>query len=192
MIHLYSGEGKGKTSAAIGMAVRMSGAGKEIIFSQFMKGNESSELKVLEMLPQVSLLKVRESFGFYKDMTQEDKQRIKECHDKILKEILKRIQKHKEKDGEGTKQNGERDNIISLEPDLLVVLDEITYPCNWNLVDEGLLKQLLVEIPESVELVMTGRNPKDYMIQASDYWSEIGMKKHPYQKNVMARRGVEY
>ncbi|MBR1866147.1 MAG: cob(I)yrinic acid a,c-diamide adenosyltransferase [Lachnospiraceae bacterium] len=180
MIHMYSGDGKGKTSIVTGMAVRMVGAGKPVLFVQFMKGNMSSEIRILESLPQVTVIKVEQNFGFYGSMSSEDKLKITECHNGLLQKVLYRIRQYKGIESEGT------------GPELLVVLDEITHPCRCNLIDEQLLEQVLTEVPPSVELAMTGRNPKEYMVRASDYWSDLKMKKHPYEKNVVARFGIEY
>lgn len=180
MIHMYSGDGKGKTSIAIGMAVRMAGAGKEVLFTQFMKGNESSEIRILESIPGVKVLKVKNNYGFFGHMSDEDKLEITEKHNEILEEVLRTVRHFSRIDPEG---NG---------PELLIVLDEITYPCRCDLVDEEILRTILEETPETVELVMTGRNPKEFMVKHSDYWSDLEMRKHPYEKNIVARYGVEF
>ena len=196
MIHLYSGDGKGKTSIAVGMAIRMAGAGGHVIFAQFMKGNESSELNILRQLPQVKVLKVDKEFGFYNEMSDEDKAEITDLHNEILREIMRCVEQIKS-DEQG---NAEHDEVPKCEdsaredacPQIIIVLDEITYPCRWNLIDEKLVRKLLKELPDCVELVMTGRDPLDYMIEASDYWSDVEMKRHPFEKGMSARIGVEY
>lgn len=177
MIHLYSGDGKGKTSIAIGMSVRFAGAGGHVIFAQFMKGNESSELNILRQLDNVKVLKVEKEFGFYNKMTEQDKSEITGLHNEILGEIAETIEQIKEKNA---------------CPQLLIVLDEITYPCRWKLIDEAAFKDLLKDLPECVEVVMTGRDPHDYMIESSDYWSDVEMKRHPFEKGIAARKGVEF
>lgn len=177
MIHLYSGEGKGKTSIAVGMSVRFAGAGGRVIFAQFMKGNESSELNILRQLDNVKVLKVEKEFGFYNKMTEQDKSEITGLHNEILGEIAETIEQIKEKNA---------------CPQLLIVLDEITYPCRWKLIDEAAFKDLLKDLPECVEVVMTGRDPHDYMIESSDYWSDVEMKRHPFEKGIAARKGVEF
>lgn len=201
MIHLYSGEGRGKTSIAVGTAVRMAGAGKRIIFAQFMKGGVSSELKVLESLPNVEICRVSEEFPFYNQMSEEQKNRITICHNAILTHVMEQVQCYRKmdegkQDAAGGCMDGTGDGMITgraeREPELLVVLDEITYPVSWALVDLSLVNSFLQELPESVELIMTGRNPSEQMIASSDYWSELSMKRHPYEKGINARRGVEY
>ena len=180
MIHLYSGDGRGKTSIAIGTAVRMAGAGKKVIFAQFMKGNESSEINVLKGISGVEICRVPETFPFYKQMSGEEKEQITKYHNEILMYVLKQIECRRKMEKE------------TKEPDLLIVLDEITYPVRWGLVDGTLVTRLLLNLPENVELVMTGRNPSDEMVNASDYWSELSMKRHPYEKGILSRRGVEF
>lgn len=171
MIHLYSGDGKGKTSIANGMAVRMAGAGNQVLYARFMKGSASSELASFYRLPQIKVLEAGKDFPFYKQMSDEDKAEITKCHNRILTEIL--------------------DGVENREGSLMIILDEITYPCRWNLVDVSLLRGLIDNLPDDVELVMTGRNPMDFMMECADYWSEVTMKKHPYEKGVAARVGIE-
>ena len=232
MIHLYSGDGKGKTSIAAGMAIRMAGAGGHVIFAQFMKGNESSELNILRQLSQVKVLKVNKEFGFYNEMSDEDKAEITGLHNKIIEEIAEFIEQIKSNEKNNVKHdevqkcegnskhdsvqeykgNSEHDSVQECKgntehnvvqgyegdarkdacPQILIVLDEITYPCRWNLIDEKLVRKFLKELPDYAELVMTGRDPLDFMIEASDYWSGIEMKRHPYEKGAGARLGVEF
>ena len=196
MIHLYSGDGKGKTSIAVGMAIRMAGAGGHVIFAQFMKGNESSELNILRQLPQVKVLKVEKEFGFYNEMSDEDKAEITGLHNEIMREIVECVEQIKS----NGQSNAEHIEVQKCEdntgkdacPQILIVLDEITYPCRWNLIDEKLVGKFLKELPDCAELVMTGRDPLDYMIEASDYWSDVEMKRHPFEKGISARIGIEY
>lgn len=182
MIHLYTGEGKGKTSIAIGMTIRMLGAGKKVLFAQFMKGNYSSEFHILQNMDNLEILKLEEDFGFYKDMSENDKLRIREKHGVILNKIMDKIMEYK----------GKKEFLNSKEVELLIVLDEVTYPCKWNLLDEDLLRRILTELPENMELVMTGRNPQEYMKEEADYYMELQMMCHPYQKNVRGRKGIEF
>ncbi|MBP3204363.1 MAG: cob(I)yrinic acid a,c-diamide adenosyltransferase, partial [Lachnospiraceae bacterium] len=78
MIHLYTGEGKGKTTAAVGLAVRAAGQDIPVLFAQFMKGNDTGELHVLKELQQVRILRSEKNFGFYKQMSEADKQELRE------------------------------------------------------------------------------------------------------------------
>ncbi len=179
MIHLYSGDGKGKTSIATGMAVRMAGAGGHVLFARFMKGGESSELSVLRGLSTLRILQAGKDFPFYSQMTEAEKGEMKLCHDSILDEVLTAVETAAEVPADGM-------------PSLLLVMDEITYPCNWELIEVAKVQKLLDSVPDYVELVLTGRNPPDFMVEAADYYSEVCMRKHPYEKGLAARVGVEF
>ena len=99
MIHLYTGEGKGKTTAAIGLCIRAAGRGHCVCFSQFMKGNDTGELYVLESLPNVEILRSGKNYGFYASMSEADKEELTEVHNSILDSLL-------EKAGSGACQIG--------------------------------------------------------------------------------------
>lgn len=170
MIHLYTGEGKGKTTAAVGLAVRAAGCGKKVLFCQFMKGNETGEIRILETLSQVTILRCSRKYPFYKAMSEEDQKQITREHNEILREIIRQTQ--------------------SCQWDM-AVLDEITYPVSYGLVDEKLLQKLLA-LGESRELVLTGRNPVPYLMKAADYLTEMRCVRHPYERGIRAREGVEY
>lgn len=182
MIHIYSGNGRGKTSIAIGTAIRMLGANKQVIFTQFMKGNDTSELACLKQLSGITILRVEDSFPFYKNMTQQDKEKITRQHNKILMQVMEQVMR--------TYGDIEWDETSG--PSCLVVLDEITYPLQYGLIDEALFYDFLQTVPACVELILTGRNPLDKMLQFGDYWSEIEQKRHPYEKGIGARPGIEY
>lgn len=169
MIHLYTGEGKGKTTAAIGLAVRAAGNGFPVIFSQFMKGNDSGELHSLAQLAQVQILRSEKNFGFYKNMSDADKRELTQIHNRMLEELIRAA---------------ENDSCK------MIVLDEITYPVKWELLDDGKLKKLLAY--RNVELVLTGRDPADFLTEAADYLTEMQCVRHPFEKGVAARRGIEY
>lgn len=169
MIHLYTGEGKGKTTAAVGLAVRAAGNGFGVIFAQFMKGNPSGELTILESLPQVKILRNEINFGFYKNMSEEDKQKLTKIHNEILEQLISLV-------AEGNVK--------------MVVLDEITHAVKYHLIEVEQLKKLLAA-PE-VEFVLTGRDAADFLVEICDYVTEMKCERHPYQKGIPARRGIEY
>ena len=172
MIHLYSGDGKGKTSIATGMAVRAAGAGRSVILARFMKGGESAELAPLKKLG-VRVIEAEKKFPFFSQMTEAEKAEITTCHNRILAEVINVIHSPAEK--------GQ-----------LIIFDEITYPVSFGLIDIDKLKALLANVPEQVELVMTGRDPADFLVEAADYHSELVKKRHPYDDGISARYGIEY
>jgi cob(I)alamin adenosyltransferase len=169
MIHLYMGDGKGKTTAAIGLAVRAAGCGIPVIFSQFMKGNDTGELHSLEQLAQVKICRSPRNFGFYSAMSDEDKRALTGIHNAMLDSLCEAA----------------RAGSCGL-----IVLDEITYPVKWGLLDTDKLKELLV--CSGPELVLTGRDPADFLREAADYITEMRCVRHPFEKGVKARRGIEY
>ena len=172
MIHLYSGDGKGKTSIATGMAVRAAGAGRSVTLARFMKGGESAELAPLKKLG-VRVIEAEKKFPFFSQMTEAEKAEITTCHNRILAEVINVIHSPAEK--------GQ-----------LIIFDEITYPVSFGLIDIEKLKALLANISEQVELVMTGRDPADFLVEAADYHSELVKKRHPYDDGISARYGIEY
>ena len=174
LIHLYTGEGKGKTTAAVGLAVRAAGAGKRVIFLQFMKGRDTGELHALDKLPGIEILRSKKDFGFYFQMTEEQKKELTEIHNGLLKRALERT------------LSGEAD---------VIVLDEVTYPINWKLLDETLLRRLLSredDKPYFPEIVCTGREPQEWLVNCADYVTRMECVKHPFDRGIGAREGIEY
>ena len=237
MIHIYHGHGKGKTTAAIGLAVRASGAGKKVLFCQFMKGNISSEIPVLRELPQVQVELVGKAFGFYKNMTTQEKEEITVCHNRILQTVLQEIEfldyGKRNTDAEKREQTAKH-NVEDREPELVIVLDELTSAYGYGLLNRELVQKILLlatNQPETedreaeaikaegraadgikavggesekqkvngeddlsipVELVITGRDPDPFFTARADYITEMKMERHPYEKGILARKGIEW
>lgn len=175
MIHLYTGEGKGKTTAAIGLCIRAAGRGHSVCFSQFMKGNDTGELYVLESLPNVEILRSRKNYGFYASMSEADQKELTKVHNSILDSLL-------EKAESGACH--------------MVIMDELTYPVKWGLLDMGKLETLLKLGKEGgtgkVEIVITGRDAEDCLKNAADYITQMECVRHPYEKGIAAREGIEF
>ncbi len=172
LIHLYYGDGKGKTTAAVGLAVRAAGTGKRVLFVQFMKGGETGEIKSLQDIGGITVLRSKKKFPFYREMTLEQKQEQTSIHNQLLNTILI-----------GTIQNSEYD---------MVILDEITYSCRWGLIDCGKLQDFLYLGKGNIEIICTGRNPDAFFLECADYITEMKCIRHPYEKGVTAREGIEY
>lgn len=178
MIQLYTGDGKGKTTAAVGQAVRAAGDGYKVIFSQFMKGNDTGELHALEQLSNVEIIRSGRSFGFYSTLSDGEKAQLTVIHNEILDRLI---------------ACAERKEAF------MIVLDEITYPVKWGLIDIVSLKRLLElagkrgEPGKNVpELILTGRDAADFIVNAADYITEMRCVRHPYEKGISARHGIEY
>lgn len=171
MIQLYTGEGKGKTTAAAGQALRAAGSGNRVIFAQFMKGNDTGELHSFEKIAGIRVLRSSKNFGFYSKMSAEDKEELTKIHNEILDELLKAAE---EKSCE------------------MIILDEVTYPVNWGLLDIDRLKKLFDFSDFSHELVMTGREPAGFLKDSADYITEMKCVRHPFEKGITARKGIEF
>ncbi len=168
MLHVYCGEGKGKTTAAMGLAARMAGNGGNVLIVQFLKGSPSGEIAFLSKAKNIKILRCDKNYGFTFQMSGDDKTKITRCHNENLKYALDNVDKYD-----------------------LIILDEIFAALNSNLVDVGTLKEL-IDKSKDTEIVMTGRNPDKYYTDRADYVSEIRKIKHPFDGGVGARRGVEF
>lgn len=208
MIQVYHGDGKGKTTAAIGLAVRFSGAGKKVLFCQFMKGNISSEIGVLQKLENLEVELIGKNFGFYKDMTEQDKEEITKCHNHILEKVLGVLLNAKSAGQESADQEPAIQEVADQEPEtqelqdqcqdgptLLVVLDELASAYRYGLLDRNMVSKIILAASENrqiIELVITGRDPDSFFLEHADYITEMKMQRHPYEKGILARKGIEW
>lgn len=171
-IHIYCGDGKGKTTASLGLALRMAGAGGNVIFTQFLKDGSSSEVEILKQIPGITYLCCEKSFGFTFRMTDMDRQEAKAAYDKVLHDTIK--------------ATGEQ------SPDL-IVLDEMMAVYNAGLIDLELVLKFLVYMKGKAEVVLTGRDPGEELLKLADYVTEMRQIRHPYEtEDLPARKGVEY
>lgn len=167
-VHVYTGDGKGKTTAAIGLAVRAAGHGRSTYIGQFMKGQEYGELAALEHLPQVTI----EQYG------------DQGC---IRKEEV--TSKHIADAVAGLMRAG--NELISGRHDI-VVLDEVNVALWFGLLEEEAVLELLEARPAGVELVLTGRRAPQAILDRADLITEMLEVKHYYADGVLARKGIEY
>ncbi|MBP3857464.1 MAG: cob(I)yrinic acid a,c-diamide adenosyltransferase [Ruminiclostridium sp.] len=167
MLHIYCGDGKGKTTASIGLAVRMAGAGMKTAFVQFMKGGDTAELASLKKLDNIDVMRCDRDYGFFSTLSEQDKRELTDCHNRLLEQAF----------------SGGYDGII---------LDEFTYAYGYELADRALAEELIIGSAERIEIAITGRDPAQVFEDAADYISEIRCLRHPYRKGVAARKGIEY
>ena len=170
LIHLYCGDGKGKTTAAIGLAVRAAGSGMKVVILQFLKGRLVSELDSLKLIPGITILRNEEDLGFFSAMSEEDKQKAMSYHNDNLQRVLQMVE----------------DRACDL-----LILDEICAAYRLGMVDKEIINQLIINKREDLELVLTGRDPDKLFLEYADYVSEIKKIKHPYDKQINARVGIE-
>jgi cob(I)alamin adenosyltransferase len=172
LIHVYYGNGKGKTTAALGLALRAAGCDKKVIFVQFLKDWDCGEHNSLAVLSNVTVLRGKPAGGkFVRDMTGEEKQKTKESLDSVLQNALQ--------------------SVMNAKCDLLV-LDEAIDAQNLGVLDEQMLEELIYNKPNSLELILTGHKPDDKLLKYADYVTEMVKRKHPYDEGIQARRGIEF
>jgi len=169
LVQIYTGNGKGKTSAAFGLALRAVGRGLKVYIIQFVKGGfDYGELYVVDKLPNFKL----KAFGRGKFVT-EKPPRKKDI--KLAEEALSLAEK--------VVKSGEHD---------IVILDEINVALNLKLIETEKVVELIKNKPKHVELVLTGRYAPSEIIEAADLVTEMREVKHPYNKGFQARKGIEY
>ena len=168
LIHVYTGNGKGKTTAAIGLGIRAVGEGLKVLMIQFMKGRRYSELNALEQIKGFSVVQ----FGRDEFVSKENPAQVDiDLAQKGLAYAKEIIQKHAYD---------------------LVILDEINVAVDYRLIALDEVLEVLKEKPDSLELVLTGRYASPELIKQADVVSEILEIKHPYQKGVTSRKGIDW
>jgi len=171
LIHVYTGDGKGKTTAALGLILRASGYGMRTILVQFLKGRDTGEILALENLSSVTVLRYTKDFGFYKYTSEQDRAEMVRQNNENLAEAYRLVTK------------GVCD---------LLVLDEICAAYNNGALDTALADNLILNKPFGLELVLTGRNAPPHFMEAADYITEFINRKHPYDSGISAREGIEF
>lgn len=166
LVHLYYGAGKGKTTAAMGLALRALGQGMRVVVVQFLKTGTSGELEPLRRLG-ATVYSGHPGMKFTSQMSAEER-------------------------AEAAIENDERLRAALECPCDLLILDEICAAREHHMLDETLARQAVLERPEGVEVVMTGRRPEPWMREAADYITEMQPHRHPYEQGIPARRGIEY
>lgn len=179
-IHIYCGDGKGKTTSSVGLAIRAIGNQIPVIFVQFMKNDSSGEINILKNLPNTTIMHSEKHFGFYNTLSEEDKKEARQFNRKLLEEAINIST-------DIAKANNKEDRKIGG----LLILDEGIGTYNYNLLDKSLLIDFLKNKPDNLEVVLTGRNPVDELIKLADYVSEITLVKHPFEKGIGGRLGIE-
>ena len=198
MVHVYYGDGKGKTTAAMGQAMRASGAGWRVVVVQFLKDGTSSEVGLLQALPGVvAALHDGAQAKFSFRMNAQEKAASRALHDANLRRALELVE------GRGTvgeqARPREEDDVASLREarlpqGSLLVLDEVVDALGADLLDEGLLGRAVAwaEGAASREVVITGHALPGPLAAKADYLTRFTCERHPYQRGVGARLGVEY
>ena len=167
-MHIYCGDGKGKTTAVMGLCVRAAGAGKKVLLHQFLKDDSSSERKIMDSLPGVTVLPGVAMDKFTFRMNEEEKGQLRQRMNAMLDQLL----------------------AMAADYDMLI-MDESVYAMDMGLLDEDRVLAFLDGKPEHLEVVMSGRNPSARLLERADYVSEIRKIRHPFDRGVSARIGIE-
>lgn len=171
LIHIYCGDGKGKTTAATGLAVRAAGSGMRVLFVRFLKNENSAELRILDQIPEIEVIHLSESYGFYHTQTEEEKGKTQRMYRDVWRQAIQKV------------KSGAYG---------MLVMDEFMAADRYGLIPHEEALQFLKEKPESLEVVLTGRDPAEDLTDLADYMSEIRKVKHPFDCGISARRGIEY
>lgn len=167
LIHIYCGEGKGKTTAALGLAVRAAGRGKYVLITRFLKNDDSGEVFVLPLIPRITVIPCRKCFGFTFCMSEEERAEAAVYYKEMFRQA------------------------VSWKGDL-IILDELISACNAGFVPKEEVVEFLRQKPSALEVVVTGRNPWDSLLELGDYITDMHAVRHPYQKGISARMGIEW
>lgn len=170
LIHIYTGDGKGKTTAAIGLAVRCVGSGQKVVFTQLMKGNHSSERTVLEQIEGVYVVPAEKSFGFSWTLSDGGKDEARKAYTRQFQNAIAKA---------------EAENCR------MIIFDEVMSAYNNDMIDRGAVLSFLKNKPAAWEVVLTGRLPEPELVALADYVSEVRKVKHPYDTGIPSRKGIE-
>ena len=170
LIHIYCGDGKGKTTTGMGLCARAAGYGLRVLIYQFMKDNSTSERAVLRLSENITIVDglPQEKFSF--QMSPQEKAQRKAYYEEQFRAVTE-------------KARAEAYDVL--------FLDEAIYTIRAGLLDEALLLAFLREKPERLEVILTGQGPSQELIELAEYVSEIRKVKHPFDQGVAARKGIE-
>lgn len=167
LIHLYHGDGKGKTTAAMGLALRAVSSGKKVVIVQFLKDGNSSEIVALRDKFGVIIYAGKVTNVFSWNMNDIERKNTLNLHNDFF-----------------TKATQENADVL--------IFDEICSACTTGMIDIKMVENFLKNKPSHQEIVMTGRNPQDFMLEIADYVTEMKKIKHPFDKGIAAREGIEF
>lgn len=170
LVHLYCGDGKGKTTAAMGLALRSLGHQKSVVIAQFLKDGTSGESRFLAKLPQVTLLAANPVGKFSFQMNAQEKEKTKLAITRMFQAAI---------------------DFAVREQVFLLILDEVCAAISCGFLPEEQVIEFLRHKPDELEVVLTGREPSEQLCAQADYISEICKRKHPFDYGLCAREGIE-
>ena len=170
LVHIYEGNGKGKTTAGVGLAIRCAGCGFDVVYSQFLKDGSTGEMSILRKIPNITVMVEEKHFPFSFLMTEEEKKEATAYYTRLFEQVTSYATEHRSR---------------------LLVMDELLDLCNAELIDISKVVEFLKNRPEELEVVLTGRNPKPELVELADYITKMDKVKHPFEQGVPARKGIE-
>jgi len=170
LVHIYCGDGKGKTTTGMGLCLRAAGFGYQVLIYQFMKNNRTSERKSLEQIENIRILEGLEEEKFSFQLTEEERRQRLEFYNSQFRTVTR---------------------MAAEESYDVLFLDEAIYTIRAGLLDEELVAEFLENKPEKLEVILTGQGPSQRLLDLADYVSEIRKIKHPFDHRQPARDGIE-
>ena len=170
MIQTYFGNGKGKTTSAIGSAIRCAGCENRVLYVQLLKNNDSAEFKILETIENIDVLFSKEHYSLYDNLNKERDKSFTIAYRKLVFEDVAEISKNYQ----------------------MIIFDEILDAVDFGYIDENELVKFISSLGAQTEIILTGHKISKKIVGISDYVSEIKEIKHPYNKGVTSRKGIEY
>lgn len=167
-IHLYCGDGKGKSTAAAGLALRCAGSGNKVLFVQFFKDGSSGEIELLRRAG-ITTMHSKTIPGMVFQLSHTQIRTVQRDYTALLQQAVDIAQGYD-----------------------MLILDEIVSTCGYGIVPEEKLLNFLDHRPEHLEVILTGRNPSEEMKKRADYITEMKKHAHPFDKGQIARKGIEY
>lgn len=169
MVHIYYGDGKGKTTAAVGLAIRAAGCGKRVLFTQFLKSESSGERRVLDCIPSITMPPLPAKVKFVFDLSPEEHIAYKNKEIKLFEYIKKHINNFD-----------------------VIVVDEIFSAVDVGFITLTTVIELIKDCPKEKELILTGHNVDKNVLIYADYVTQMTKIKHPYDTGTTARQGIEF
>ena len=168
LIHMYCGDGKGKTTAAMGLALRCAYYGEPIVIAQFLKSGASGEVQMLRNLPNVTYFGGNPTEKFSFQMSEDEKKEMACMEQALFTQAITCAQHAR-----------------------MLVLDEVAAAMSCGFLPKEMLVDFLQHKPQTLEVVLTGRNPPAEVLALANYVSEIQKVKHPFDAGMGAREGIE-
>ncbi|WP_308895719.1 cob(I)yrinic acid a,c-diamide adenosyltransferase [Candidatus Desulfosporosinus nitrosoreducens] len=171
LVHIYTGEGKGKTTSAVGLAIRAVGNNLRVLMVQFLKGAETGETAILQKLePNFKLCRAEET-NFLWNLNGEQRRGLRENTEALLNYSLQ---------------------LVDSEDWDVFIMDEVMGAILTGFISKKTIVQFLKNKPQKLEVVMTGSYAPKELIEMADYVSDITPVKHPFRKGIVGRKGIEF